>query len=1190
LPKPPRFDKICMNHGLQFNIMDLQSVLSGIITRTNNIFRAEAGSVSLLEPGGQEIVIRAAVGAGAEAVLGLRLNVDNGVIGWVARHEEPALIPDVSQDDRFFQDVDQESGFQTHSILCVPMAAGGRVIGVIELMNMRPDYLNEDGVQILTVIAEHAALVIENVQLLAQTRQQAEEQAMLFETMAIITSDLALDTVLDAVSRQMVESIQADLCIISRWETTSSQLFTVQTYSRRRTQKNRPAKWQVGNPSFLTDVLQAQRPRIIDIEQQPGEDEQEWLMRLGVKALLLIPLIYRRQTVGLLEIGRQQAGMPITPRELWLGETMAAQAATAIEHAQLYKAAERRLAEANVLQEVMVAAASTLSFDQAVSGTIEALHRLLGIERLAFFLPESEDYLVAHPTIVGVNRPTPLRVRVSETAAGWVSRSGSPLLFEDVTDSSQYLPLANDTRSMMCVPVRVGDRVLAVLAAESPRPHAFSPADLGLFGAIAAELAVALENAQLFEKEHRLVSQQQALLDVFSDFSAEIQPAPLFQHIIERAIEVIPNAEAGSLVVPKGKHYGFAAAVGFDIEALRQITLTINDFTFLGSPIQRDRPIQKVDRITQSELLEHNKIYHAEQLDEFIRAGRITEIKSTLRAILAVGDNFLGSISVDSLSKEATFTEEDEQILLLFANQAAIAIHNAQLFEEISAAEANYRDLFDNANDLIFTLNANFMVSSANKAVITTTGYPLEELIGMHATRFLSGPQASSMLEILRGHLKAANAPSTFELTLRAKDGEEKLLEVTMRIRRRGGRPTELHFIARDMSRRRELEKQLRQIEKLSTIGKLVAGVAHELNNPLTSIIGYTNLLQESNLDAAQQGDLKVIARQAERARLIVRDLLTFARNIDLQTEPVDVNEVLQSSLRLVTPQLHENLIQVITRFDFGLPPVMADPHRLEQVFVNLMTNAVQELSELPYERRITLESSLTETNVQVSLADNGPGIPEQNLSRIFDPFFSTKKVGEGTGLGLSICFGIISQHQGRIWAENQSGGGTIFYIQLPLSGDATLSPGYNDAQKAMASSPPLPDEVPPPLRRILVVDDELHLLGLLERILHQPGYTIDTMPNGQSALHRLLEQEYDLIISDVLMPDMSGIELFQQVTARQPHYAGKFIFITGNTIDTELQNFLAREKLVWLAKPFLPDEIKAAVGQLLNGVQPDSV
>ncbi|MBI1880276.1 MAG: GAF domain-containing protein [Chloroflexi bacterium] len=982
--------------------MDLQEVLSQVITRTNEIFEAEAGSVALLEPDGQKIVIRAAVGAGADAVRGLSLPAGKGVVGWVVTQEKPALIPDVSQDDRFYKNFDDRSGFQTHSIMCVPLRANEHTIGVIELMNMNPDYLSDTGLKILSVIADHAALAIENARLLVETRQRSEEQALLFESMAIVTSDLALETVLDAVIRQMVEALKADLCLISSWEKEENHLRVMQSYTtpgvKRLDQMVRP----LAKTSFPYKILVTQNPGILEASTAQGE-QLTWLEELQVQALFLIPLIYRRQTIGLVELGRVRSTQALTHTELRLLETMTAQAAVAIEHARLYHEATRRLAEAKVLQEVMVAAASSLDFDRVISGTIGALHRTLGIERLGFFLPTPEgDVITAHPATIGFNfDPGDALIPMDGSATGWVIRHGKALLLPNVREAAHYYELVPDTQAEICVPVLSNGRVVAVLNAESSRLNAFDQEDLRLFNAIAAELAVALENARLFS--------------------------------------------------------------------------------------------------------------------------------------------------------------------------------------EIRAAEANYRDLFDNANDFIFTLDSNFRVSSANKVALKTTGYQLEEVMGAPATQFISAQQIPALYKVLKAHLASTGSLAPFELSILGEDKQETLLEVTLRVRREGRRPVSLHCIARDITHRRELEQQLQQTEKLSAIGKLVAGVAHELNNPLTTIIGYSSLLQQGDLPVETQVDLNVIFRQAQRARLIVRDLLTFARRFELETKEVDINEVVMGSITLMKPQLQTNAVQIKTRLEPGLPSTLADPHQLEQVFINLITNAIHALAKITAPRQLTIESRYDQDHIHLSFADNGPGIPPHIINRIFDPFFSTKQVGEGTGLGLSICFGIISEHKGRIWVENAPVGGAVFYIELPI-------------EKPPLATAPGPAVVAPvsntfanPLR-ILAVDDEPTLLNLLRVIFTHRGHMVETAPDGKTALQKLDAQAYDLVVCDVLMPDILGPELYQKAVEKFPQLVHRFIFITGNVVDMDTRIFLEKSGLAWLSKPFLPTDIEQLVEQTaakINNLDP---
>lgn len=975
--------------------MDLQEVLSQVITRTNEIFEAEAGSVALLEPLGQYIVIRAAVGAGADAVRGLSLPVTKGVIGWVASREEPAMIPDVSQDPRFNADIDKKSGFQTRSILCVPLQVGHHTIGVIELMNIRSDYLSQDGLRILRVLADHAALAIENAQLLGETRRRSEEQAMLFEAMTMVTSDLALETVLDAVSRQVAEALKADICLISDWQEPENQLRIMQCYVSPLAKRPAPNQCSLPTLPLYASILASQTSTLLKLDDPatPAEGLTR-LEELKVQVLLIIPLIYRRQTIGLVEIGRAAVTEPLTRNELRLAEMMTAQAAVVIEHARLYDEAMRRLAEAKVLQEVMVAAASSLNFDLVLSGTIEALHRTLGIERLGFFLPTPEgDAVVPHPATIGFNwEGDQVRIPIDGSAAGWVIRHSKPLLIPDVVQSADYYELVPGTQAEMCVPVLLKGQVAAVLQAESSRLNAFDSDDVQFFMAIAAELAIALENAALFE--------------------------------------------------------------------------------------------------------------------------------------------------------------------------------------EIRAAEANYRNLFNNANDFILTLDGNFCIISANKMALKSTGYRLDEVIGAQVSQFIHPKHFSKLYEVLKERLNLPKPGHTFELPILSKRGDEILLEINFQIRREGRRLASIHCIGRDITERRRLEKQLQQTEKLSAVGKLVAGVAHELNNPLSSIIGYSSMLLKSGFPREHREDLEVIFRQAQRARTIVRDLLTFARKFDLDTKPTDVNDIINQSLSAVKPQLQNHGIQVITALDFSLPQTMADPHQLEQVFANLIGNAIHALAKVPGPRRLTIESRRVDRTIHLSFTDNGPGIPPQIINRIFDPFFSTKTVGEGTGLGLSICFGIISEHKGQIQAENHPEGGAIFRIELPVV----------EPKPVILTSEPASFLESPALShlRILAIDDEMALLSLLRRVLYHLGHTVETALDGKTALEKLETAPYDLIICDMLMPDMLGAELYRRVLEKDPKLAARFVFITGNVVDMDTRLFLEKSGLPWLAKPFLPADLEKIVSEMM--------
>ncbi len=640
----------------------------------------------------------------------------------------------------------------------------------------------------------------------------------------------------------------------------------------------------------------------------------------------------------------------------------------------------------------------------------------------------------------------------------------------------------------------------------------------------------------------------------------------VLSRVITRTNEIF-EAEAGSvsLLEPSGQALVIRAAVGAGADAVRGLSLPA-DQGVIGWVVTHEKPALIAD-VRRDERFYKNFDEHS---------GFNT--RSIMCVPLQVNGRTIGAIELMNMRSDY-LSDTGLKIFSVVADHAALAIEHARLFDEIRVAEAKYRDLFDNANDFIFTLNGNFKISSANKMVLKTTGYRLDEIVGLPVQQFIVAEQLPRLYRLLKARLASNSLIDTFELPVLGKTGQEILLEVTLRVQRAGARPVGIHCIARDITHRRELEQRLQQTEKLSAMGQLVAGVAHELNNPLTSIMGYTDLLQHSNLPLAVNADLNMIFRQAQRAQVIIKDMLTFSRNFELKAKPVDLNEVASGSLFLMKAQLQTRQVQVKTRFDFGLPPLMADPHLLEQVFINLITNAIHALADTPDPRQLIIETRQMGTHLQLSFADNGPGIPENILKRIFDPFFSTKRVGEGTGLGLSICFGIISQHQGRIWAENNPAGGAVFYIELPLEkaiGQLAVTPV---AAPIAATSPAS--------LAILVVDDESTLLKLLERVLTPRGHLVETALDGRSALQKFTTRSFDLVICDILMPDILGTDLYRQAIKTWPYLTDRFIFITGNVVDLETRSFLDTSGLPWLSKPFLPSDVEKLIARLAANLKP---
>ena len=379
--------------------------------------------------------------------------------------------------------------------------------------------------------------------------------------------------------------------------------------------------------------------------------------------------------------------------------------------------------------------------------------------------------------------------------------------------------------------------------------------------------------------------------------------------------------------------------------------------------------------------------------------------------------------------------------------------------------------------------------------------------------------------------------------------------------------------------RTRELEEaqnQLVQAEKMSALGLLVSGVAHELNNPLAGVVGYSQLLLRSGADERVRQGLEKINREAERCKRIVQNLQTFARKRKPQKDRVGVNGILESTLELRSYQLKVDNIGVEMALDPEVPMIQADFHQLQQVFLNIVINAHQAMKQTGRPGMLHVSTRYRDGMVVAEIRDNGPGIAPEDLGRIFDPFFTTKEVGQGTGLGLSICYGIVQEHQGWIGARNAPTGGAIFSVALPVA-DLDAPP---ERVEQPAPEPVAPSAIK---RNILVVDDELAILDILRQVLRADGHRVDTALNGAVAMRKIDAERYDVIISDLRMPGMSGQELYEAILHRDPSLAKRVLFSTGDVVNTETNAFLERCGNNYLQKPFEIDALRRAVHDVLR-------
>ena len=371
-----------------------------------------------------------------------------------------------------------------------------------------------------------------------------------------------------------------------------------------------------------------------------------------------------------------------------------------------------------------------------------------------------------------------------------------------------------------------------------------------------------------------------------------------------------------------------------------------------------------------------------------------------------------------------------------------------------------------------------------------------------------------------------------------------------------------------------ERTQRLLQSEKVATMGSLLAGVAHELNNPLAIVMGQTLLLKESAADGPFAARASKISAAAERCARIVRNFLSLARQRPTERGAVHLNAVVHEALELLGYELRTESIEIVSNLAEGLPPLWADGHQLHQVIVNLVTNAHHALRKASPPRRITVTTALdpVRRRAQLAIADTGPGIPGDLCERVFEPFFTTKPTGEGTGLGLSLCRGIIEDHGGTITLESMPGHGATFSIELPLP-DRALGATAN---AELESLPPVSR------KRVLVVDDEQEVAALLAEIVAAAGHEVDVAHNGRAALEYLMQQRYDLVLSDTKMPELDGVALYGEIERHLPALRGHMVFLTGDVLDPGKRKFLEDTGAPFLTKPFDVTDVRRLVHRML--------
>ena len=533
----------------------------------------------------------------------------------------------------------------------------------------------------------------------------------------------------------------------------------------------------------------------------------------------------------------------------------------------------------------------------------------------------------------------------------------------------------------------------------------------------------------------------------------------------------------------------------------------------------------------------------------------------------------VGAVVIVS-TKAHTFSLLELERVEAMADLLSVALANAELFQTMKRAEWRFRTLFRAAPDAVLTvLHATGRIREANDAVREVFGFEPHQVIGKTLVELLLPADGDTMERALAAAF--AGTPARVEVQVATRGGATRVVALSAS-RLPEADPPSVLLIGRDMTQERELRVRLMESDRLAAVGELVAGVAHEVNNPLSSISAFAQLLlRESTLTPSLRDSIDVIRTETFRASQVVKDLLAFARRSEPHRAPLDINGVVSRTVRMRQYQFSEASVRVETDLAEELPSVMGDARQLQQVCLNLLTNAVQAMTATGG-GVLRVRSYAVGDAVHLEVSDSGTGIPPSARAHIFEPFFTTKKEGEGTGLGLSVSYGIVAAHGGTIEVAETSATGSVFRVTLP---SVTAPPSDPDGTSDL-----LPFTLRSPLAgiRLLFVDDEAALRSGMEAFGVLRGFSVVSTADGVSALDAARTSGVDAVVCDLRMPGMDGYAFHEQLRRERPGLAARTVFITGDVVSPQVRGSVSRQPV--LTKPFSFELIEEALIAVMRG------
>ena len=907
--------------------------------------------------------------------------VDGSFAGTCLQTRKPLRTPDLGAPDARWPWTGERVAPGRYNAIAMPLLVADRAIGVITVLGNRQRSFDDHDEELLLVLAGHAAVAIENARLFRAAARTMHHASILASNARALARHVTANAMFADIVRIAREALHADGVGIYLADPESHRVDVAlqEGAGKEAVQAAQQAFWD----SPLGEATRSGRPVFLDdLSPYAHFEAAAVLLERGIRAAAILPLLIEGRARGVLTL-RYSRARPFAPEQRQLLADFGTHVALAVRNARLFDDLERRAARFEAVAQVQRAISETISLDEVYAKIYSAVASV--VDSPCFVLLSFDDDAGVFVPEYCVNDGEPIETDTlprfppgsGNTTQAFMARQPNVAARSGAGWSGQVHVTEGrgDVAVVLSAPILHGDRALGVLQAQSYDPQAYDWEDVDLVMLIARQAGTAIINARAFAAERRELERAQ--------FAAAVARAAL------AATELEDGATAVLAVVAEA-----CPASGM------MISVIAADGARRTVATRGDAPAQAT-------------------------AG-------VIRVPLSSGDRVRGELLV----RDDDLPTHVRETLCRLADPLALALETLQLREEERHQQERRRVLataLEAMEQPVFIVSRDLIVRYANGAAASQFGYAADELVGLHVSTFqVHSWSAQDRNAAARSMDEAGHWAG--ERPLRRRDGNDFPAWLIVSPIRDGTRRRVGHVIVvRDLTEERRMAEQLRQSEKLAALGELVAGVAHEVNNPLTGISAFAQLLLEDNLSGEQKESVTLMKREADRAVSVIRDLLAFARKTGPRTVIVNMNNLLEQTLRLRAYGMRSTGVTLETHFDLGLATVRGDDRQLQQVLLNLIVNAEHAMASTPV-RQLIVTTRNEGSRVVVEIRDTGIGMTPDVQKRIFEPFFTTKPEGTGTGLGLSVSYGIMQSHGGTLSAQSAVGIGSTFRISLPAA------------------------------------------------------------------------------------------------------------------------------------------------------------